>query len=114
VYKFTIFLKMTYGQILLMTLCVFTPYLIIRSEMPSIPYMLYFYLIVLAAIKYIIINDQKFRKQCRTVIENLSVKKTGKMPSQNEIVKTTENILFQRDLIFIGFAMLGLMVNIIL
>ena len=109
----TIF-KIHFTSWLLLTLCVFVPYLAVRLYLPKVPYALYYYLIVLAAIKYILFEDKKYRNKLRPKLQSYLYKEFGRQASKQDIITRTESMLLTRDLSLIVFALIGIFVNIIL
>lgn len=98
----------------LITLCVLVPYLAVRIYLPSVPYAMYYYFVVLAAIKFIIFNDRSYRIKLKPKLENYLSKELKKNPSKQEIITRTESMLFVRDISLMIFAIIGVFVNIIL
>ncbi len=98
----------------LIALCVLTPYILVRIYLPTVPYALYYYLTVLAAIKYIIYQDQAYRNRLRPKLQSYLYKELKKQPSKQEIITRTESMIMTRDVSLVIFAIGGIMVNIIL
>lgn len=99
---------------ILTSLCVLLPYVMVRMYLPTVPYALYYYLIVLAAIKYIIFQDRAFRTKLRPKLQSYLYKELQKQPSKQDIITRTEVMVLTRDISLVIFAMIGILINIIL
>lgn len=112
--KIITLLKINSFTWILLALCVLTPYIAVRIYMPAVPYALYYYLTVIAAIKYIIYQDQAYRNKLRPRLQKYLYKELKKQPSKQEIITRTESMIMTRDITLVLFSLFGIFVNIAL
>lgn len=112
--KIITLIKVNYKIWIVFTLCILAPYLAVRILLPQVPYILYYYLTVLAAIKYIILDDKKYREDLRPKIQSYLYKELGKQPSKQQIINRIESMVLVRDLSLVVFAIFGILINIII
>lgn len=112
--KITSVIKIHFLTFMAILLCVFIPYISTRAYLPQVPYTLYYYLIVLAVIKYILFEDKKYRLALRPKLEKYIQQEIKRQPSKQEVITRTESMLFVRDMLILFFAFIGIFVNIIL
>lgn len=107
-------IKLNLVSWLLIALCALLPYIAVRVYLPNVPYAMYYYFIVLAAIKFILFNDQSYRQKIAPKLKVYLAKELKKNPSKQDIITRTESMIFARDIALIIFAMIGIFANIIL
>ena len=103
------------GKNLLVLLAfVLAPFVAVRFLMPQVPFTLHYFLIVLFAIKYILHNDQKYRQKIRPQLKKCLSDQLKKMPSEQQLISSTETLIQVRDISLLTIAMIGIIINILL
>ena len=69
----------------LLVVFIIVPMVLVRTYLPSIPYTLYFFLILLFLIKTLVHNDSQFKKKMMPAIQSELSKELKRNPSSKEI-----------------------------
>ena len=93
-----LFFKYQKYQILILLIFVHIPYAVISRHLPAVPYMHYFFLIMLFLTKVLILNESHLKEKLRTRVQRDLSKENKKNPSRNEIFKRIQFILMAKNL----------------
>ena len=103
-----LYLKSQFKFIISGFLFILMPYYLICQFMPKIPYMHWFFILVIFLIKLLVINDAKYQKAMKPRVQSQLTKELKKNPSNDQIFKRLIFYTRARDvnLAFFGISIL--------
>lgn len=73
------------------------PYYLSCSMLPKIPYLHYFFLIIIFVLKIIVLDEQNYGARIKNRVTRQLLKESGKHPSRDQIFKRIEFSVRARD-----------------
>ncbi len=105
-----LFFKSQYLTIFFGFIGLVLPYYLICTFMPKIPYMHWFFILVLFLIKLLVVNDKKYQKRLKPRVQSELAKELKKNPSNDLIFKRLVFYTRARDF---NFALFGILILIL-
>lgn len=112
--KFLNYLQEEKGTLTLLIGAVIFPYYLVAIYFPQIPYMHYFFILILFLLKILVLSDPSYKEKLTPRVKNTLQKENKKNPSKSMIYKRVEYIIKARNFSLILSGIIILCISIAL